>query len=124
MAENEVIAEKKKKSTAQPSLFTRLEERLSFDALFDSDNITKYFFRFVWLIFLGMIYIYNTHRSEQMNRERDALLKQLEDRRTHYTALHADVMAESKESSVIEHVKELGLVDKIPPYKIIVKEEK
>lgn len=122
MAENKVIQKKgnQTKSPKGPSLFSQLESKLTFEWLFESANFTKYFLRFGWFVLLGVIYIYNTHTSERLSREYDTLLKKVEDKKTLYTTLHADVMFQSKESEVIKKVKKIGLVDNQPPMKIVV----
>lgn len=122
MAENTVIEKKKKKvassSSGEQSLFSKMEKVLSFENLFDSSKISKYFFRFIWIILLGIVYIFNTHLSERMTREADALKKKAEDLRTYYMTLHSDVMFESKESEVYKKVKGMGLEDDHAPMKI------
>lgn len=124
MAENELINKKKKtnqaKSPQGPSLFSQLEAKLTFEWLFEPANFSKYFLRFGWFVLLGVVYIYNTHTSERLSREYDALTKQVEDKKTLYTTLHSDVMFQSKESEVIKKVKVIGLVDDQPPMKIVV----
>lgn len=125
MAENIVIEQKKPKkkkssSGGEQSLFSRLEKVMSFESLLESTNISKYFFRFLWLVFLGVIYIYNTHSSERMVREADKLKKSIVNKRTEYMTLHSDVMFESKESEVFKKVKEFGLEDDHAPMKLIV----
>ena len=122
MAENRVIEKKKpKKAVAgKGSLFTQMEEKLAFDNLFSAENQSKYLFRFVWIVSLGMLYIYNSHVSERFSREHDKLVKRVEDLRTHSTTLHADLMLESKESEVVKKVAEFGLTDGTAPKKIII----
>lgn len=124
MAENRPIEEEKKlqkpKVAGQPSLFTQLEQKLSFDSIFVPENYSKYILKFAWIVFLGFIYIYNAHVSERFSRESDKLNKLVEDLRTHYTTLHADVMYQSKESEIAKKVVELGLTDNTAPQKIIV----
>jgi hypothetical protein len=134
MAENSFIAKEtegqvpqpqaKKQKPSQASLFTQLEDKLSFENLLVPENFTKYFAKFCWVILLGFIYIFNSHVSERLSRERDKLTKFVEDLRTHYTTLHADVMLVSKESEVVQKVKELGLINNTAPRKIIVEKEK
>lgn len=123
MAENRVIEKKKvkKKSSSKGSLFSQVEQKLAFDNLFLPENQTKYLFRFVWIVGLGMLYIYNSHVSERFSRERDQLLKKVSDLRTHSTTLHADLMIESKESEIVKKVAAFGLTDDAAPEKIIVK---
>ena len=123
MAENRPIEEKapKPKVASKPSLFTQMEEKLAFDNIFLPENYSKYILKFAWLVVLGFVYIFNAHVSERFSRERDKLVKTVEDLRTHYTTLHADVMYQSKESEIAKKVKVLGLTDNTAPKKIIVK---
>jgi len=124
LAENQFIEEKKKKKKSSgPSLFSKLENGLAINWLSSQDNFSKLFLRFAFIVSLGIIYIYNTHLSERLSREYDYLVKEVEDLRTHYTTLHADVMLQSKESEVLKKVKPLGLTDGDAPERIIVEEE-
>jgi len=121
MAENRVIKEKPKKAVSSgPSLFTQIEQKLTFENLFLPENYSKYLFKFAWIVALGMIYIYNSHVSERFSRDHDRLAKLVEDLRTHSTTLHADLMFESKESEVVKKVAAFGLNDNTAPKKIIV----
>ena len=129
MAENRPIKEKEevkaeKSKPTQASLFTRLEDKLTFEGIFVQENYSKYLLKFVWVICLGIVYIYNSHVSERFSREREKLGKLIEDLRTHYTTLHADLMFESKESEVAKNVIEIGLTDNTAPKKVIVETEK
>lgn len=126
MAENRAIEEKKetKQKPSKPSLFTQLEDKLTFESIFVPEKYSDYLFKFVWFIFLGVIYIYNSHVSERFSRESDQLVKLVEDLRTHYTTLHADLMYESKESEIASKVIELGLTDNTAPIKVVVEKKK
>ena len=81
MAENRVIKEEKVKnpSPSNPSLFTQIEQKLDFENLFLPENYTKYLFKFVWVVALGMVYIYNSHVRERFSRDHDKLIKKVED---------------------------------------------
>jgi hypothetical protein len=129
MAENSIIEQENQpqeepktqsKKPSQPSLFTQIEGKLSMESLFVPENFTNYLSKFAWLVLLGIIYIYNSHVSERLSRERDMLTKLVEDLRTHYTTLHADVMLESKESEIVKKVQAIGLTDNTAPQKIII----
>ncbi len=126
MAENRPIEEKKvvKPKASQPSLFTQLEDKLTFETIFLPENYSKYVLKFLWFVLLGFIYIYNAHVSERFSREHDKLVKLIDDYRTHYTTLHADLMYESKESEVARKVITIGLTDNTAPKKLIVNTQK
>ena len=125
MAENRVIEKNEAKTGAKSvsgkgSLFTQMEKKLAFDNLFSPENQSKYLFRFIWIVSLCMLYIYNSHVSERFDRGHDRLVKRVEDLRTHSTTLHADLMIESKESEIVKKVAAFGLTDDTAPKKIIV----
>lgn len=90
-----------KMNTASETSFMQIFTRLPF---------------FVFLIFLGVVHIANTHLAEFYVRDivtKEKLVKRL---RWQYLATSADMMKQTKQSSVAEIVEEQGLRPlRVPP---------
>ena len=81
----------------------------------------KYIPHVVFLAFIGIFYIGNTHYAERTMRKIEVLEVEVEELRADYTSLKADYMFSSKQSEVAKKVKGIGLEEsKTPPNKIII----
>lgn len=105
------------------SLFSGLEKRLKLESYFEDGFPVQYLPKILFVTFLSLLYISNTHYAEKATRQIDRTQTEVEDLRADYTTLKADVMFASKQSEVARRVKELGLNESSnPPYKVVVKE--
>src|SRR5215510_8647857 len=112
---------KKKVGATGKGLFSGLEKKLKLEAYFEEGFPVQYLPKILFVMFLGILYIGNTHHAERTVREINRSQSEVEDLRADYTTLKADVMFASKQSEVARRVKELGLKESIdPPYKILV----
>jgi len=93
------------------SLFEMIEQNIGLDVWFENGVPTRYLKQVLFLTFLGLIYIANSHISDRLNRKNQELKLEVEDLRADYTTLKADYMYESKQSEVAKKVKELGLIE-------------
>ena len=107
------------KSGNQESFFGWLERTLKLDQLFEDSNYVKYLPHIVFVTFLGIAYIWNSHQMDKTIREIDALEVEVEDLRADYTTLKAEYMKASKQTEVAKRVKDLGLIESIEPVKKI-----
>ena len=83
----------------------------------------KYLPKVLFVVVLGVFYVWNTHYAERSIRKIDKLETEVEDLRADVTSLETEVMYGSKQSEVAKKVKALGLVEsKEPPYKIVADE--
>ncbi|MCH8317568.1 MAG: hypothetical protein IIA88_03590 [Bacteroidetes bacterium] len=90
--------------------------------MFDQGLPVKYIPYLIYIITIGIFYIWNTHFSEKTIRELDKITSEVEDLRANYTTLKADYMFKSKQSEVAKRVARLGLYESSePPFKIVVK---
>ena len=77
----------------------------------------------LFIVLLGVFYVWNNHYAERATRTIDKLEEEVEDLRADVTTLEADYMYRSKQSEVGREVKSLGLEEsKKPPHKIVVDE--
>lgn len=105
------------------SLFSGLEKKLKLESYFEEGFPVQYLPKILFVTFLSLVYISNTHYAEKTTRQIDRAQTEVEDLRADYTTLKADVMYASKQSEVARRVKDLGLKESLnPPFKVVVKE--
>ncbi len=93
------------------------------DSTLEESFPVKYLPKVIFVVALGVIYVWNSHYAEKANRKIDKLETEVEDLRADVTTLEADYMFSSKQSEVAKKVKAIGLEEsKEPPYKIAAEE--
>jgi hypothetical protein len=104
------------------SMFSGLERRLKLESYFEEGFPVQYLPKILFVVFLGLLYISNTHYADKATRAIDKAQSEVEDLRADFTTLKADVMFASKQSEVARRVKSIGLEESLrPPFKIVVK---
>ncbi|PJJ59311.1 FtsL-like putative cell division protein [Hymenobacter chitinivorans] len=116
---------KAKREKAAPrstwSVFTVLDRLTSVDSIFREGLPVQYLPHVLFVMFLILIYIGNTHWGYRMNRSIQKLKLETEDLRADYTTLKSDYMEASKQSEVARKVAAYGLVESSsPPFRITV----
>jgi len=110
-----------KSSKEGKSAFSGFEKRLKLESYFEEGFPVQYLPKILFVVFLGLIYISNTHYADKTTRTIDRMESEVEDLRADFTTLKADVMFASKQSEVARRVKPLGLEESLrPPFKIVV----
>jgi hypothetical protein len=105
------------------SIFSGFEKRLKLEGYFADGFPVQYLPKILFITFLSILYISNTHYAEKTVREINAIQAEVEDLRADYTTLKADLMFASKQSEVARKVKDFGLKESLtPPYKVVVEE--
>jgi hypothetical protein len=105
------------------SLFSGIEKRLKLESYFEEGFPVKYLPKILFVMFLGLLYISNTHHAEKTVRKINTIHTEVEDLRADYTTLKSDLMFASKQSEVARKVKAFGLQESLrPPFKIEVEE--
>ena len=103
------------------SVFSGLEKRMKLESYFEEGFPVQYLPKILFVVFLSLIYISNTHYAERATRQIDRAQSEVEDLRADYTTLKSDVMFASKQSEVAKRVKSIGLKESLnPPFKIVV----
>ncbi|MBS1951657.1 MAG: hypothetical protein OJF59_001696 [Cytophagales bacterium] len=116
--ENEVRV---KPSKEGKSAFSGFEKKLKLESYFEEGFPVQYLPKILFVVFLGLVYISNTHYADQTTRAIEKAETEVEDLRADFTTLKADVMFASKQSEVARRVKPLGLEESVhPPFKIMV----
>lgn len=103
------------------SVFTLLERATRMDGLFREGLPVRLLPHLLFIMFLVLLYIGNTHYATRMNRSIQKLKLETEDLRADYTTLKSDYMEASKQSEVARRVAAYGLVESSsPPFRIAV----
>ena len=106
------------------SVFSKLENILKLDAAFESGIPVRFVPYILFVAFIGLFYIGNSHYAEKNVRKIDALEKEVEDLRADYTTLKADYMFAGKQSEVAKNIARKGIKESLrPPEKIVIKSE-
>ncbi|MBX7125328.1 MAG: hypothetical protein K1X47_06520 [Cyclobacteriaceae bacterium] len=130
MSENKVRIEPEKSNEARVkeapkgrSIFTGLEKKLKLESYFEEGFPMQYLPRILFVMFLALVYIGNTHYAEKTTRRILHTQSEVEDLRADFTTLKSDLMFASKQSEVARRVKPLGLKESVmPPTKVEVEE--
>jgi len=78
---------------------------------------------FIFIAFLGMVYIGNRHFAENNIRDIDKLSKEVKELSWDFKTLKADLMLKSTQTEVAKQVDTLGLIEPSdPPMKIVIRE--
>ena len=104
------------------SMFSGLEKRMKLESYFEEGFPVQYLPKILFVVFLGLLYISNTHYADKTTRAIEKEQSDVEDLRADFTTLKADVMFASKQSEVVRRVKSIGLEESLkPPFKVVVK---
>lgn len=106
-------------SVGKGSLFKLIEEKINFSFVFEEGLPIKYAKQILFVVFLLIIYIANSHWAEKMIRSTDKIKAETSDLRTDYTTLKADYMFASKQSEVAKKVEIMGIKETTEPPIII-----
>jgi hypothetical protein len=108
-------------TAAGGSIFSGFERRLRLESYFDEGFPVQYLPKILFVMFLCVMYIGNTHYGERTTREINRSQSEVVDLRADYTTLKADVMFASKQSEVARRTRDMGLRETLkPPFKIVV----
>ncbi|WP_240410569.1 FtsL-like putative cell division protein [Hymenobacter oligotrophus] len=103
------------------SIFSVVEKVVNVDGLFRDGVPVRFLPHMLFVMFLILVYIGNTHYATRMNRSIQKLKVETEDLRADYTTLKSDYMEASKQSEVARKVAAYGLVESSsPPFRITV----
>lgn len=122
MAKNRPKVQPEKARKKRRGFFGWMEKTIRMEQVFEEGLPVRYLPYVLFLVFLGLFYIGNSHYADKTNRKITKLEREVEDLRADYTTLKADYMYSSKQSEVAKKVRELGLFESLePPHKIEIK---
>ncbi|MBI3481656.1 MAG: hypothetical protein HY015_01530 [Bacteroidetes bacterium] len=103
------------------SVFSGFEKKLKLESYFEEGFPVQHLPKILFVVFLGLLYISNTHYADKSTRTIERMESEVDDLRADFTTLKADVMFASKQSEVARRVKTLGLEESLrPPFKVVV----
>ena len=103
------------------SVFSGIEKGLNLESYFEEGFPIQYLPKILFVLFLCLVYIGNTHYAEKTIRRINHIQAEVEDLRADYTTLKSDLMFASKQSEVAKKVNNLGLKESLtPPTKVVV----
>ena len=121
---NEPKVKEKQEVSNGKSLFSGLEKKLKLETYFDEGFPVQYLPKILFVLFLSLLYIGNSHYAEKTTRAINKAQTEVEDLRADFITIKADMMFSAKQSEVARRVKVLGLKESLnPPFKVEVGEE-
>ena len=121
---NEPKVKEKQEVSNGKSLFSGLEKKLKLETYFDEGFPVQYLPKILFVLFLSLFYIGNSHYAEKTTRAINKAQTEVEDLRADFITIKADMMFSAKQSEVARRVKVLGLKESLnPPFKVEVGEE-
>jgi len=86
----------------------------------ERSDVQKHIYYFIFLIFIGILYITNGNMADKKIREINKLNKELKELRSKYIISKAELMFLNKQSEVAKRVEPLGLKETTQqPYLIL-----
>lgn len=113
----------KPKQPRKPGIFDSLNSWLTNRLELGSELPTETLKRIIWVVFLGIIYIYVQHSYESFIKKIDKARNDMEEKRAAYISQKSRYMFASKQSEIAKKLSNDGLEENItPPTKIVVKQ--
>ncbi len=105
-----------KKSTSSRSFFILLASKMNYLFMLVESIALKHTLYLLYLVFLGLIYIFKTHHYEQSIRQVHYLNKEVADLRVDLMTLTATYMSLTRQSTIAKKVAIYAIYpSKIPP---------
>lgn len=108
---NQIKEKPKVKNTSSQSIFSKIENGIDLDTIFDKYFSGKYLGYLIFTLVIGLFYISNSHFNDKLTRKHLALKKELEGLKAEYVTLKQEYLHNSSRSEVANKVKEIGLTD-------------
>lgn len=88
--------------------------------IFSKDSFVSLFPFFFYIVFLSMFYITNIYIAEDMSREIASLNRKVEDLHVEYVYLESEITKITKQSNMVDMLKNKGIKESVEPLKKIV----
>ena len=89
------------------------EQRVRWKRFLNYQSIVKQMPFFLFLAGLAVVYIYNGHQADKLNRGIARTTKELKELQYEYKTIKGDVLFRSKQSELVKAVEPLGLKELI-----------
>ena len=83
-------------------------------------EVDKYLKYLVFIVVIGLVYIWNSHLAEKQVRKEEKISEELIDAKAHYRTIHARMSSGTQKSAIETKVKPDGLYSRKgkPPWKL------
>ncbi len=92
--------------------------------MFSKDGFVNLFPFFFYIVFLSMIYITNVYIAEDISRDIAKSNRRIEDLHVEYVYLKSEITKITKQSNMVNMLKDKGIKESVEPLKKIVVEKK
>ena len=92
--------------------------------VFSKDGFVGMFPFVFYIVFLSMLYITNIYIAEDMSREIAGLNRKVEDLHVEYVYLESEITKITKQSNMVNMLKNKGIKESVEPLRKIVVDEK
>ena len=92
--------------------------------VFSKDGFVGLFPFVFYIVFLSMLYITNVYIAEDMSREIAGLNRKIEDLHVEYVYLESEITKITKQSNMVNMLKNKGIKESVEPLRKIVVDEK
>lgn len=103
------MSENRFKEFDTPSEEPKRKSKVSVPRLFSWNKADKYLRFVIFLVVIGLVYIWNAHMAEKQVRKKDDLNREIRELKSEYTTLNADMSFGTRQSEIAEIVDTLGL---------------
>ncbi len=85
------------------------ESRFHWRRIFNYQSVVKQMPFFLFLTLLAVVYIYNGHYADKLNRDLGRTTRELKELKFEYKTVKGEVLFRSKQSELIKAVEPIGL---------------
>lgn len=111
-------------SPKKRSSFSRVIADVMGGDVFSKDGFVGLFPFVFYIVFLSMLYITNIYIAEDMSREIAGLNRKVEDLHVEYVYLESEITKITKQSNMVNMLKNKGIRESVEPLRKIVVDEK
>ncbi|MBA2760837.1 MAG: hypothetical protein H0U39_02545 [Segetibacter sp.] len=90
-------------------MIAKREKRFRWKRLLNYQSVVKQMPFFLFMAMLAVLYIYNGHYADKLNREIARNTKELKELQYEYKTIKGEVLFRSKQSELVKAIEPLGL---------------
>ena len=121
--QDEVVPEVEEKPKKKSSKVNKLIADIMGGDIFSKDGFVGLFPFFVYIVFLSMLYITNVYIAEDVSRDIAKSNRRIEDLHVEYVYLKSEITKITKQSNMVNMLKDKGIKESVEPLKKIVVEK-
>lgn len=121
--QDEVVPEVGEKPKKKSSKVNKLIADIMGGDIFSKDGFVGLFPFFVYIVFLSMLYITNVYIAEDVSRDIAKSNRRIEDLHVEYVYLKSEITKITKQSNMVNMLKNKGIKESVEPLRKIVVEK-